>query len=129
MIDKPAAEGAASTSRPLERRQHPRAQADWAVTLHLEGGLRRARLRDVSRAGICFFLDCAVPEMTLLEIDLEWPGPSGNRRLSGRGAVVRCERIAEGVEHWEIAVFLHEMDEGDRRSLDEYVGRSKGSEA
>jgi hypothetical protein len=35
--------------------------------------------------------------------------------------VVRCERISPSVEHYEVAVFLHEMADGDRALLDRFV--------
>lgn len=110
-----------------ERRAHPRAEADWNVTLKLEDGEHHARLRDVSRNGVCLFIDRPVREMSLLGISLEWAGPQGPRALTAHGAVVRCEQIAGGVEHYEVAVFLHEMDDRDRECLDEYVAATLGS--
>jgi hypothetical protein len=112
------------TTRPgggRERRQHPRAEASWSVTLTLDDGPHTARLRDVSRAGVCFFLDRPIAPMTLLALALELPGPEGPRRMRGNGAVVRCERISPGVEHYEIAVFLHDVAESDRELIDELV--------
>jgi hypothetical protein len=35
---------------------------------------------------------------------------------------VRCERISKAVDHWEVAVFLNEMSEADRRAMEDYVG-------
>ena len=101
-----------------ERRKHPRAEAPWSVTLALDDGPHVARLRDISRAGLCFFLDRPIPPMTLLGVAFDLPGA---RSVRGRGAVVRCERISPGVEHYEVAVFLHELDEEDRQAIDELV--------
>ena len=56
-----------------DRRQWPRADADWPVRLLLPEGHFEARVRDVSRAGLCFFLDRPIPEMTSLRLDLELP--------------------------------------------------------
>jgi len=106
-----------------ERRQHPRAEAPWSVSLALEDGPHVARLRDISRAGVCFFLDRPIAPMTLLSLELELPG-AAQRTVSGRGAVVRCERISPGVEHYEIAVFLHDVSESDREAIDELVRRT-----
>jgi len=107
-----------------ERRQHPRAEAPWSVTLNLDDGPHVARLRDISRAGVCFFLDRPIAPMTLLALSLELPGMPDQRPVRGNGAVVRCERISPGVEHYEIAVFLHDLAETDREAIDELVRRA-----
>jgi hypothetical protein len=109
-----------------ERRQHPRAEAPWSVTLALDDGPHTARLRDISRAGVCFFLDRPIAPMTLLSLELDLQAPTG-RRVQGQGAVVRCERISPGVEHYEIAVFLHDLAESDREAIDELVRRTLAS--
>jgi hypothetical protein len=101
-----------------ERRQHPRAEAPWSVTLALDDGPHVARLRDISRAGLCFFLDRPIAPMTLLGVAFDLPGPHSVR---GKGAVVRCERISPGVEHYEVAVFLHDLAESDREAIDALV--------
>ena len=114
----------AVTDRPMsgaERRRHPRAQADWTIELALEGGPQRARLRDISRIGLCFHTEAAIPLMTVLAIGLDLPGPDGPRRVTGSGAVVRCERISPTLEHYEVALFLHDMAEDDRAALDAHV--------
>jgi hypothetical protein len=111
---KPAAEG-------RERRRWSRAGADLPLSLRTSDGVREARVRDLSRAGVCFFLDRPLPLMTVLGVALELNGAAKPRRIEGNGAVVRCERIAAGVDHWEVAVFLHEMAEDDRRALERYV--------
>ena len=46
--------------RGAERRQHLRARAEWPITIRLEDGEHEAKLRDVSRGGICFFLDLSL---------------------------------------------------------------------
>ncbi len=104
-----------------ERRRHPRAEADWTVEIALEGGTQRARLRDVSRIGLCFHTEQPIPMMTVLSVGLDLPVPHGVRRVTGSGAVVRCERISPALEHYEVALFLHDMSESDRDALDEHV--------
>jgi hypothetical protein len=125
-----------------ERRQHPRAAAPWSVTLALDDGPHEARLRDISRAGVCFFLDRPIAPMTLLALELELPASDprsgdrparagqatrasqsvrGSQSIRGNGAVVRCERISPGVEHFEIAIFLHDLSESDRERIDALV--------
>lgn len=114
--------------RPLQgrdRRAHPRAAASWpceiALTTGPHAGVVQARLRDVSRAGVSFWVDRPVALMTMLDIVLDLPLASGPRRVRAKGAVVRCRRIGPNVEHYEIAVFLHEIAEGDRRAIDLHV--------
>lgn len=109
-----------------ERRRWPRAQADWPMRLSLADGEHEARVRDVSRAGVSFFLDRALPLMTRLRIDLELPVEGGKRFVTGEGAVVRCEKISARLEHYEIAVFLQHLAEPDAQALEGYVSRIRG---
>lgn len=116
-----------STPRPAqpggaERRRWPRAISDLPITVAVAGSDTPARVRDVSRAGVCFFLDRPIPMMTVLDVVLEVSTRGGRKKIHGQGAVVRCERIAKGVEHYEIAVFLHDMAESDRELMEAYVG-------
>ena len=105
-----------------ERRRHPRANLDCPVTIALEDGPFQARLRDVSRGGVCFFLDRRVPEMTILKMELELPDREGApTRIEGSGVVVRCQPIGPHVEHYEIAVFLNDITESNRERLEAYV--------
>jgi len=78
-------------------------------------------VRDVSRAGVAFFVDRPIAMMTMLDVRLELPTPKGRREVRGKGAVVRCERISAALEHYEVAVFLHELSEADRRTIDLHV--------
>lgn len=106
-----------------ERRRWPRANAEMSIGIALDGQKHEAKLRDLSRAGVCFYLERSIPLMTVLAITLELPADSGGRarKLRGQGAVVRCERISPSLSHWEIAVFLHDMPEADRTALDSHV--------
>ena len=107
-----------------ERRRHPRATIDCPITIELEDGPVEARLRDVSHAGVCFFLDRRIPEMTVLGLRLDLPAAKGARaaRVQGSGVVVRCMAIGPHVDHYEIALFLNHMSESDREVLDAYIG-------
>ncbi|MEL6428778.1 MAG: PilZ domain-containing protein [Planctomycetota bacterium] len=104
-----------------ERRRHARARADLPITVLLDDGVHHAKIRDVSRGGVCFFLDRPLQEMTALEVEFDLPMDPGVRRIRGVGAVVRCEKIAQIVDHYEIAVFVHEMADPDRDTITEYV--------
>ena len=106
-----------------ERRRHERARAEWPIRIQLKDGVFEAKIRDVSRGGVCFFLDRPIEEMTLLEVAFELPGDPGGRILRGQGAVVRCERISARLEHFEIAVFMTEMADPDREAISTYVDR------
>jgi hypothetical protein len=113
-----------------ERRRHPRVPLDWPVTIALDEGTFPARLRDVSRAGMCFFLDRRVAEMTILRMDLELPPgtPGGARgeRVSGSGVVVRCQPLSKHVDHYEIAVFLNDLSDEARARIEGFVARYGG---
>ncbi|MCY2961654.1 MAG: PilZ domain-containing protein [Planctomycetota bacterium] len=110
-----------------ERRRWARALAEMPITLVGPEGSSEARVRDVSRAGVCLFLDRPVPLMTVLGVAFDIATPVGRTRVQAHGAVVRCERIAKAVDHWEIAVFLHDMGESDRHALEEFVALRGGS--
>jgi len=104
-----------------DRRQWPRADADWPIRLLLPEGHFEARVRDISRAGICFFLDRPIQEMTTLRIDLELPVADGMRFVRGDAVVVRCDKISELLDHYEIAAFLSNMADPDRDALEAFV--------
>lgn len=109
------------TEADADRRRWPSAGADWPIRLLLPEGHFEARVRDVSRAGICFFLDRPIPEMTSLRIDLELPVPEGMRFIRGDAVVVRCDKISDRLEHYEIAAFLNNMADPDRDALESFV--------
>ena len=104
-----------------ERRRWERANADLPITLFLAGGKCEARIRDLSRSGVCFFLDRPIPMMTVMQMSFALRVKDGLRHVNGFGAVVRCERISKAIDHYEIALFLHEMAEADRKAIEEYV--------
>ncbi len=119
---EPAPRGVEATG--AERRRHRRAQADWPITIALDDGVHQAKIRDVSRGGVSFFLDRPIPEMTVLRVQFDIPVEGGVRKIQGLGAVVRCERIARNLEHYEIAVFVQDMALPDRETVDGYVRRT-----
>ncbi len=113
----------ASSASPRERRAHPRAAGEWPITILLDDGSHAARLRDISRSGICFYLDRRIPVMTILSVQIDLPvrGPSGGGRVEGRGVVVRCQPIAKALDHYEIAVFLNDLADFQRERLAGFV--------
>lgn len=117
-----------ATGSGRERRRWPRATADWAISLALPDGEFRARVRDVSRAGVCFFLDRPIPVMTAMRIDLELPVDEGKRFITGGGVVVRCEKISARLDHYEVALFLNDIAEPDQSALASYVAQRPGDD-
>lgn len=109
------------TKSPTERRRAKRAAADLPITVDCSTGRIKARVRDISTSGICFFLNDPVPEMTAVKIDLEIPLEGKKEKISGDGAVVRCQRIAQGVEHYEVAVFFTHIRDAGKQILERYV--------
>jgi hypothetical protein len=130
-------ESTSHSTRPSDRRRDPRARADWPVTLrvgdrHVEASEREpVRLRDLSASGVCFFLDRPIDEMTVVELQLELPdnGRSPARRIVAQGAVVRCAQISPRIEHFEVAVFLHNINEDDRRAIAAWVASHQAERA
>ena len=104
-----------------ERRRWPRASCDLPITIQVAGATHEARLRDVSRAGVCFYLERPIPEMTVLAFALDLDDGGRKRQLRGQGVVVRCAKISPALKHYEIAVFLNELPDGDRALLDAQV--------
>lgn len=115
----------ASDSRPeptgAERRRWPRANAELPLSISLGGATHQARVRDISRAGICFYLDRAVPLMTVLSVEMDASAAGAGRKLRGQGAVVRCAKISPTLSHYEVALFFHDMADADRAALDALV--------
>ena len=109
-----------------ERRRWPRAESELSVTILLDGRPHQAKLRDVSRAGVCFYLERPVALMTVLSLSLDLAVDGRARKIRGQGAVVRCERIGPNVAHYEVALYLHDMPETDRALLDEHVRSRMG---
>jgi hypothetical protein len=107
-----------------ERRVHPRAAADWSARIAHGERLSEVQLRDLSAAGLCFFSDRPIPEMTMLAVHLDVPDARGkNRSVDARGAVVRCEPISPRLAHYEVAVFLNDIKSDDRQAIADYVVR------
>jgi hypothetical protein len=106
-----------------DRRRHPRLALDWPLSITLPDGIYQARLRDVSRSGVCFFLDRRIPEMTILRMSLDLPQDGGESMppIQGSGVVVRCRQLSQHVDHYEVAVFLNDVTDEHRERLATYV--------
>ena len=97
--------------------------------VRLENSGHPAALKNISRSGLAFVMDHAIPEMTLLDMTLELPSLPGETidlySISCQGAVVRCEPVTRcnSRHKWLVAVFFTEMSDTCRNSLDAYVNR------
>lgn len=105
----------------IERRQWPRAKADWPISLELPEGRYEARVRDISEAGVCFFLDRPVNLMTQLAIELDLPNGDEMLVIRGKGIVVRSEKLSERIDHYEVAVFMPDFNTEERSAIADFV--------
>lgn len=104
--------------KPAERRRAPRVAADLPLELKARDAGAPARLKDISRLGLCCRFPEAVPEMTLVEVGIEL---GEGRRIKAHGAVVRCEPDPTADEGFEVAVFFTDMPGEDRRALEDWL--------
>ncbi|MBL8694312.1 MAG: PilZ domain-containing protein [Planctomycetes bacterium] len=104
-----------------ERRAHPRAKANLPITIGAGGRQIEARVRDLSRSGICFVSPKPISEMTAVRINMEIPGARAHA-VTAEGAVVRCEPAGD---EYEVAIFFTALSDGDRHALDQFVAAGK----
>jgi hypothetical protein len=104
-----------------ERRRWPRAKGDWPISLELPEGRFEARVRDISEAGVCFFLDRSINLMTQLSILLELPHGERRTTIRGTGIVVRSENISERLDHYEIALYMPQLTETEKTAICDFV--------
>ena len=116
-----------------DRRKHPRAEADFTLTLDGHTDRDPAILvKDVSKAGICCLLEEPISVMTEVSMRLQIPSDHGGlSEVNCHGAVVRCDPLSEssrqkardehGSPAYEVAIFFLHMDETDRETIDHYV--------
>ncbi len=104
-----------------ERRRWPRAKADWPISLDLPEGRYEARVRDISEAGVCFYLDRPVKLMTRLQIELNLPHEGNITVIRGAGVVVRSETLSEHIDHYEVAVFMPDFTASEKESIRAFV--------
>ncbi len=106
-----------TTRKDSERRAHPRAKAVFPATIGAAERRFPARVRDLSRTGVCFHAPQALPEMTSVRLDMELPGLNGES-LRADGAVVRCVRSGK---EWEVAIYFTKIEDTARESIDRFV--------
>ncbi len=102
-----------------ERRAHPRAKAGFPLRLGPEGKIP-ARLKNISRSGLCCVVPDPLPELSLAEAVLEVPGLDGeSRTFHLQGAVVRC--VPENAGGYEVALFFQFPPEDAQEAISRYV--------
>jgi hypothetical protein len=110
----------------IERRQAPRVAASLPIQLGTQAGSQQAQLKDISQNGLCCSFRDAIPEMTLVRIDLRLPGqPDGH---SVQGVVVRCAR-ERGVNppNYDVGVYFTEVSPDCRTAIAGFVAKGAGA--
>jgi hypothetical protein len=110
-----------------ERRQHPRVPAgDLPIQIQM-AGQAPLKVRDLSRSGIAFYSESPIAMMTQVAFALEFPRADGASRFAeGHGVVVRCERLASALGHYEVAVFFSELSAEAAALVQGYVDQHLG---
>ncbi|RMH04003.1 MAG: PilZ domain-containing protein [Planctomycetota bacterium] len=105
-----------------ERRQHPRVRAPELPLLLRRGDAAPHRIRDLSRSGVAFYSEEPIPVMTQVRFAIEFPTAEGDSAFAeGDGVVVRCERLAGALGHYEVAVFFGELPREAAQLIQSYV--------
>jgi hypothetical protein len=102
-----------------DRRRAPRVAADLPIELVARDAGAPARLRDISSNGLCCTSAEAIPELTMVRVQLDLEG----QRHALEGVVVRCERAAGVQNGWDVAVFFQELPRPVRQGLESFLTR------
>lgn len=106
-----------SPSKFAERRTHPRAKAEFDITIGTDSR-SSVRVRDISKSGVAFVSAIPIPEMTLVRLELVLPGAKGNL-IKADGAVVRSEKRSGG--DYDIGVFFMAITDTAREEIAGFV--------
>lgn len=130
----------------FDQRMHPRTTGAFTLSLDLPSAESRGiRVKDLSQAGVCCFLDEPIPIMTEVSMRLVIPGADNkSTEIQCNGAVVRCDPHDESVAGapgsdrasvsagpsprsgpFEVAIFFLDLDEPERGVIDRYVRSRK----
>ncbi|MFN0204719.1 MAG: PilZ domain-containing protein [Planctomycetota bacterium] len=112
-----------------ERRSHPRAKAEFDITIGAAEARTSVRVRDISKSGVAFVSPQPIPEMTLVRMELVLPHTSANAQktnntIKADGAVVRCEKrdVVHGdAAGYDVGVFFMAITDTSREEIDEFV--------
>lgn len=120
-----ALELALSSLGPAGHRLGRRRSARGWVRVAGPQGVRRGRLKDISRTGLFLAIPEPLPLETPVALSLRLPGPSGERQLKARGVVVRQvpddpdSHLIPGV-----GVRFVEIDPQDEERIDHFVNQT-----
>jgi hypothetical protein len=130
----------------FDQRAHPRTTGGFTLSLDLPSPESRGiRVKDISQAGVCCFLDEPIPIMTEVSLRLIIPGADNkSTEIECNGAVVRCDPPHESVAGapgtdcaadsanpsprpgpFEVAIFFLDLDEPERGVIERYVRSRK----
>jgi CheY-like chemotaxis protein len=113
-----------SLGRAGHRHGRRRGARGW-VHVSAPPGMKRGRLKDISRTGLFLVIPEPLPLQSQLALSLRLPGPGGERPLKARGVVVR--QVADE-EHSHlipgVGVRFVDLDPHDEERIDHYVNRT-----
>ena len=124
-VESGALDLALSSLGPVAQRQGQRRSASGWVRVAAPGGLRRGRLKDISRTGLFLALPDPLPLQARIGMSLRLTGPEGERQVRAQGVVVR--QVARDPDSHLIpgvGVRFIELDPADERHIDYYVTRT-----
>jgi hypothetical protein len=113
------------SGRTTERRQAPRARIAIPIQVTAPSGAAGATLIDISRSGLSCSYPQALPEMTMMGIDLQL-GKGAAHHIEG--AVVRCEK-QRGLTppSYLVAIYFTELSAAARAAIDGLVHKNLGT--
>jgi len=107
----------------IERRRAPRATVNFPIQISTKTEAAPATLKDISSNGLCCTYHEPVREMTIVRMDVKFPGEQDVHRIDG--VVVRCaKRRGEFPPTYEIAVYFAEMTEAARKTVERFVTKT-----
>ena len=102
-----------------ERRRHRRAERRIGVNLKengLGGGIQ-GQTWNISPVGVYCLVNRSIPEMTQLMMVLDLP----TDKVVCQGTVVRRVADPENPDYHQLAIFFHDISEGDQQKLSAFV--------
>jgi hypothetical protein len=82
----------------------------------------RCRISNLSRLGACAVSNVALPEMSRVKVRFMMDEPESEpRAVSCEGAVVRCQKRADGL--FEIGLFFTTLTAEDRAAIERLAAR------
>src|SRR5262245_14455486 len=106
---------------PKDARVHARYAVEVDGTMRVQGREVRLRTRNVSRGGLCFHIDHAVPRNVEVELELALLFDEGtySESIRLRARVVWCTAVEKG--RWQVGASFFAITGETRRWLDVFV--------